>query len=111
MTRPSRRPPRVEVIVGTLSVVTIVISAVTYIYMAASIDHAKRPVETIYCLRDGGEIYPRAVRMAHVRAPNERAARMRIALYEHDSKWEDGTKTSCVPALHDPADMMIERAP
>jgi hypothetical protein len=108
--RPTRQPPNAEVIIGILSVVASVCAAALFVG-SLWFNPPRANVETIYCLRDGGEIYPRAVRMAHVRAPNERAARMRLALYEHDSKWEDSTKTSCVPALHDPADMMIERAP
>lgn len=73
--------------------------------LKATTDHAY----TLYDLEPTA--YSNSVRCALVIAPNERAARMQVAIYEHDSKWECKEKTSCVPSVVSPTKMILERHP
>ena len=107
--RPTREPPAAEIVVCAACVGMAILVGV-YFVVTLAINPPRVETDTVYVLRDPAA-QSRFVRIAHVRAPNERAARMRLALYEHDSKWEDAKQTTCVPAIHDPADMLVERVP
>ena len=121
--RPMKQPPSLEAIACIALLITLAVCSVCYgvqrLVASSNIVMPKPKAAALQALSEPWYVLGRIDQNgesgtpdpAVIRAPNERAARMRLAIYEHDSLWEDGTKAYCIPISGWQHDMVVRRKP